>query len=555
MKRLGVLRVFVSSWLCCVACLLLAGFVGCTRRPDLLPAPLPDVSRVDPGVQAQVRGRYETLSRALAEHADAAELATAFGQYGMVLQAAEYFDVAEPCYLNAQKLAPDEIRWPYYLAGLYKSRGETDKAEVAFKRALELRPDDLAALIWLGRLHLDQGRPEAAEPLFTRAFGLAPRTVAVLAGLGRVAVARRDYSQAVKYLEDALAIDPEAESLHAPLATAYRGLGQTDKAQPHLRQWRNRDIFVPDPLQQELDMLLDSALSYELRGIRAFEARDWPSAVAYFRKGLGLAAGNTPMSRSLHHKLGTALYLTGDLPGAQAQFEDVVRQAPVGTVDEASAKAHYSLGVLLASKGQPQPAVDHLLAAVQYQPNYVEAHLAVADVLRRSGRGDASLAHYRDAIAINPRQMVARLGYAMALVQLRRDREARDWLDESVRLYSDRTELKIALARVLASSPDARVRDGGRAMTIAQQLFNAGEKSTSLGETMAMALAEQGDFPQAVAIQREIIAAAQKAGLTASVRRMAANLALYERRQPCRTPWIDDDLVSVPTAPAPSSTF
>jgi tetratricopeptide (TPR) repeat protein len=517
----------------------------------LLATTLPDLSRVDAGVQAQIRGRYETLKRALGERAEAAELGAAFGQYGMVLQAAEFYDAAEPCYLNARKLAPDEIRWPYYLASLYKSRGETDKAEAALKRALEIRPDDLATLIWLGRLHLDQGRPEDAEPLFAKAFAIAPRTVAVLAGLGRVAVAKRDYARAVKYLEDALAIDPEAESLHAPLAIAYRGLGQPDKAQPHLRQWRNRDIFVPDPLQQDLDLLLESPLSYELRGIREFEVRDWTSAAAFFRKGIALARDNTPLSRSLHHKLGTALYLSGDLAGAREQFEDVVRHAPPGGVDESSAKAHYSLGVMLASAGEIQPAVQHLEAAVEFQPNYVEAHVALADVLRRNGRGEASLAQYRDAIAINPRQNVARLGYAMALVQLRRYREARDWLDESSQLYAERTDLKIALARLLATSPDEHVRDGARALTMAQQMFDAGEKSTSLGETMAMALAEQGRFAEAISIQRDVIDAAQKAGLTATVERMNANLARYERRQPCRTPWIESDLVSIPTDTAP----
>ena len=516
---------------------------------DLVVPPVPDLARVDAGVQAQVRGSHEALTRVVAERADAPALASAFGQYGMVLHAAEYYDVAEPCYLTAQKLAPGEIRWPYYLASVYRSRGETDKAEASYRRALELRPDDLPTLIRLGRLHLDQGRPEAAEPLFTKASGLAPRTVAVLAGLGRVAVAKRDYPQAVKYLEEALAIDPDAESLHAPLGTAYRGLGQLDKAEPHLRQWRNRDLPVPDPLQQELDLLLDSALSYELRGVRAFEARAWPTAAQFFRKGIALARENTSLSRSLHHKLGTALYLTGDIQGARQEFEDVVRQAPAGALDEATAKAHYSLGVLLASTGDTQPAVQHLLAAVQYQPNYVEAHMAVADVLRRTGRGEASLSHYRDAIAINPRQTVARLGYAMALVQMRRYREARDWLDESVRLYGDRADLKIALARVLATAPDAAARDGVRALSIAQQMFDAGEKSTSLGETIAMALAEQGNFAQAAGIQRDVIAAARKAGLAATAQRMTDNLALYERGQPCRTPWIEDDLVAVPTTP------
>ncbi len=175
---------------------------------------------------------------------------------------------------------------------------------------------------------------------------------------------------------------------------------------------------MPDPLQQEMDLLLESGLSYELRGIRAFESHDWNGALAFFRKGVELAPGNTALSRSLHHKLGTALYLTGDIQGAKEQFEEVVRNVPPGGFDEAVSKAHYSLGVLLASQGQSQAAVQHLLAAVQAQPNYVEAHVAAADVLRRSGQGEASLEQYRDALKINPRQNTARLGYAMALVQL-----------------------------------------------------------------------------------------------------------------------------------------
>ena len=52
-----------------------------------------------------------------------------------------------------------------------------------------------------------------------------------------------------------------------------RGLGQIEQAKPHIGQWSNRDIMVPDPRQERLDLVLESGLSYELRGIRAFEAR------------------------------------------------------------------------------------------------------------------------------------------------------------------------------------------------------------------------------------------------------------------------------------------
>src|SRR4051812_24789823 len=158
-------------------------------RRELLPVALPELTRVDPGVQRQIHERYDTLKRAMdSSSTPAAELATDYGQYGMVLHASEFYDIAEPSYLNAQRLAPDDVRWPYYLANLYKTRGDTDKAEAAFTHALALQPNDLATLIWLGRLELDKGKTREAEQLFTKAYSLAPNTVAVLAGLGRVAV-------------------------------------------------------------------------------------------------------------------------------------------------------------------------------------------------------------------------------------------------------------------------------------------------------------------------------------------------------------------------------
>lgn len=536
----------------CLAGILVA---GCSSpRRTLQPITLPDLSRLDDSVQAQVRERYERLTRTIADRSTPVEsLAAAYGEYGMLLQAAEYVDAAEPAYLNAQTLSPDDLRWPYYLASLYKSRGETDKAEAAFTRALELQPDDPATLIWLGRLHLDQGKTDEAETLFQKANTLAPNTVAVIAGLGRAAIARRDYAGAVKYLEQALSIDPQAEGLHAPLAAAYRGLGQIDKARPHIGQWQNKDLPVPDPRQEQMDLLLESGLSYELRGVRAFDAREWKAAAEFFRRGLALTPGGAPLRRSLQHKLGTALALQGRNAEAEKQFQAVIDAGATG-IDEATAKAYYSLAVLMMSDGRATQAGPHFEAAIRYQPNYIEAHLALADFLRRNKRPDAALARYRATLALNPRHTVARLGYAMALYDLGRYGATREWLDEAVRTFPDRPEYRIVLARVLATSPDDRVRDGQRAMAIAADLFKTQPHTTALGETIAMALAESGDFAQAISIQRGVIAAVRRSALTAQLLRMEQNLALYEHDRPCRTPWSDDELLPLSQSPsAPTS--
>jgi tetratricopeptide (TPR) repeat protein len=470
----------------------------------------------------------------------------------MLLQAAEYFEAAEPAYLNALDLMPGEARWPYYLGHLYKSIGQTEKSIQSFERALQRNPSEIATLIWLGRLYLEQGKPDIAEPLFERAAQLPPRNVAVMAGLGQAALARRDYQRAVTVLEEALAFDPSAASIHSPLANAYRGLGDTAKAEEHLKLWRNTDLVVPDRLRADLDMSIESGLSYELRGVRALEGRDFKAAEEYFRKGVQLAPANTALGRSLRHKLGTALVLQGDVDGAMARFEEVAKLAPADGLDEASAKANYSLGVVLASSGEMNQAIQRLTAAVKYNPNYAEALMALGDTLRRSGRIEASLKPYADVVRINPRSAEARFAYALALVRLRRYRDAKAWLEESARVLPDRPELSYALARILAAAPDDTVRDGARAMALVQELMK-GNQTTVVGETMAMALAELGQFSDAVDVQKGVIAASQQAGSAQDVRRMTANLRLYERRQACRVPWPDDDPVHIPSMFASAS--
>jgi len=534
--------------------MLLLVVVACGSSKPPAPAPpptasrdviLPDLARMDPPVQAQVKQRYATLMDKKKAGASGDELGTAYGEYAMLLQAAEYYEAAEPAYLNAQELMPGDVRWPYYLGHLYKSIGQTEKSIQSFERALQRNPSEIATLIWLGRLYLEQGKPDVAEPLFERAAQLPPRNVAVMAGLGQAALARRDYQRAVTVLEEALAFDASAASIHSPLANAYRGLGDTAKAEEHLILWRNTDLVVPDRLRADLDMSIESGLSYELRGVRALEARDFKAAEESFRKGIQLAPAGTALGRSLRHKLGTALVLQGDVDGAVARFEEVAKLAPADGLDEASAKANYSLGVILAGSGQTNQAIQRLSAAIKYNPNYTEALMALGDTLRSSGRIEASLKPYADVVRINPRSAEARFAYAMALVRLRRYRDAKGWLDESARILPDRPELSHALARILAAAPDDTVRDGARAMELAQELMKA-NKTTVVGETMAMALAELGQFGDAVDVQKGVIAAAEQGGAAQDVRRMRVNLRLYERHRACRMPWPDDDPVHIP---------
>jgi Flp pilus assembly protein TadD len=221
-----------------------------TPPPDVIrTVALPDLTRADESVREQLTERFAALEALRASMtATAAEKAAAFGSVAVLLHAAEFYEAAEPAYEHARVLAPRDPKWPYLLAHLHKSHGEPAKAIAEFGQVVELSPRDPAALTWLGRMYLDQGEADKAEPLFERARAVAPDSVAALLGLGQAALARREFSKAASVLEDALRVSPSAASVHSPLAMAYRGLGDTAKAESHLRLWRNTEVVVPDPV-------------------------------------------------------------------------------------------------------------------------------------------------------------------------------------------------------------------------------------------------------------------------------------------------------------------
>jgi tetratricopeptide (TPR) repeat protein len=411
------------------------------------PVALPDVSRLAKSVQTQVRERHSALMAKLEDRTTPPSvLGDAYGELGLILMAAEYYEAAASCYLTAQTLAPDDARWPYYLGHLHRIKGEAAKAAEFFSRALELQPADTPTLIWLGEMYLDQDRPEQAEPLFLRALSRDPSSAAALSGAGRAALAKRDFPRAIDYLERALAAEPRALGLHYSLAAAYRGLGQLDRARTHVEERGSGRPVPRDPLMEAYEAVLHSTLTYETRGLRALESGHVKEAADLFRKGLELA----PDDPGLLHRLGTALFMAGDRAGAVQQFEQALRRAPEFP------RAHFGLGMVLNLTGRHAEAIERFAAAVKHQPDYLEARLGLAEALRVTGRLQESLPHFERIVELDPSLAEAWAMYVTTLVRLQRYQEARDRLNEALRVHPGEPELTALQVRLAAAPNDPR---------------------------------------------------------------------------------------------------
>ena len=401
----------------------------------LPPVTLPDLSSLLEPVQERLRAPYAALTELLAGgNATPAELATAYGELGIVMMVAEYFDTAAACFRHAHAHTPADPRWPYYLAHRYRTAGEQEEAAKYFERVLALRPNDVAALVWLGEMYLLLGRTDESEPLFLRALGRDRESAAALSGAGRAALAREAYGQAADYLERAVATDPGATSLFYPLGLAYAGLGDDEKAEENLARRGDGLTFPADPLLEALQAtgLLDSPLDDQDRGLAAFEAGRFAEAAEIFRGVLELAPDNL----ALQLRLGTTLFLAGDARGAVEQFETALRVSPD------LPRAHFGLGVILDAGGRHREAIEKFTAALRFDPAYLEARLALAEALRVTGQLGESVPHYERVVEAAPRFAAAAwVGGADALVRLDRYEEADVWLRASRDAFPDRSEL------------------------------------------------------------------------------------------------------------------
>ena len=265
------------------------------------------------------------------------------------------------------------------------------------------------------------------------------------------------------------------------------------------------------------------------RALEADAVGDWPEAARQFQMAVELA----PDDAVLRLSLAIAHDRAGNPRAALPELEAALR------LDTELTQAHYVLGTLLERGGRDDEAIDRFTVAVAQDPQSAEAQLRLANALRRTGRVEDSLVPYRRAQEIDAGVEEARFGEVMGLVRLGRHGEARARLEAALRRAAGHPLFATALARLLAASPDARVRDGRRAFQLAEALV-AEHKTTDVAETMAMALAELGEFRGAMEWQQLAVDVANDAGRPDLAARMSDNLARYRRGEPCRTPWRDD---------------
>ncbi|WP_419603569.1 tetratricopeptide repeat protein [Thiolapillus sp.] len=138
----------------------------------------------------------------------------------------------------AYQRQPDSVLAASNYAGALLSYGRLEQARIVAERLFKEHPHGTAA-INLGKIQLLTGNLALAEKYFEMAgsFPLVRNGRAKrLAGLATVSLKRGDYGKAEKYLNEALAINPNAKYATMYLAYALYLQGKEDEARRYIQE-------------------------------------------------------------------------------------------------------------------------------------------------------------------------------------------------------------------------------------------------------------------------------------------------------------------------------
>jgi tetratricopeptide (TPR) repeat protein len=355
--------------------------------------------------------------------------------------------------------------------------GHADAAIVHYQKAAQIEPGNPAVFSRMAAALLAMGKPDQAVPAFEKAVQLNPRDAQQAGGLGLALARSGRTAEAIPWFEKALELNPKDAGVEQNLAIALQSKGRQEEAIAHFQ--RASELAPEEPGYQSN---LGAALAQQGRV---------EEAIPHFQKALDLR----PDDAATQVILATALATMGKVDEAITHLDKAARLAP----DDAGVQTN--LGAALASQGRVGEAIPHLEKALQVAPGSAQAHyyMGVADSMQR--KLAEAVAEWRKAVDIQPDNVVAL-----------------DWL-----------------ARALATSRDASLRDGSGAVRFAERAVKlAGDQEPALLDTLAAAYAEAGRFPEAVETARRALDLAvghQDQRLAEGLR---ARIALYEARTPFR---------------------
>ena len=164
-----------------------------------------------------------------------------------------------------------------------------------------------------------------------------------------------------------------------------------------------------------------------------------------------------------------------------------------------SGMAHNNLGMFLLQTGGVNEAMYYLERAITLSPQNAEAHSNFGYALQLKGRLPEAIEQFKKAAELRPGFAIYDANLGNALAQIGRWREAIQRYESAVGKSPSDPNIVSNLAWLLATSRDATVRNGPKAVVLAEQAVQFSGDDPQLLATLGAAYAADRRFDQAIA--------------------------------------------------------
>ena len=284
--------------------------------------------------------------------------------------------------------------------------------------------------------------------------------------------------------------------------------------------------FVNQPsnaIQKIREAFMDDYSHWRV-GCEFESGEDWKSAERMYRMAIKI----NPRSKEAHESLGLLLFYRLD------QHEDgldhlrtVLQLAPEDAV------AQCNVGSALANMDKVHEAIGHFERALKLKPDFADARRNLDDALADAAKTQATIRGYEAAVKQNPDSPESLSQWAKALMNAGRGSEAIGPFERVVQLNPKDAEAHNNLAWLLAT----KRRDGdgnpAKAVALAKRACElTGDNSAGCLDTLAVAHAAAGQFPEAIAAAEKAIQLAGAAGQAPFAKRIEGRLEFYKAGRP-----------------------
>jgi protein O-mannosyl-transferase len=301
-----------------------------------------------------------------------------------------------------------------------------------------------------------------------------------------------------------------------------------------LAVWGVADVVAGRGATSRIAVATAAVIIFALAGAAFVQTRYWRDSETLWTHALAVTSDND----FAHNNLAYLLADRGELDDAISHFEAAAgirshktdRHYNVG-----SAFVEMNLADALARKGQSDEAIFHYERAIRLEPNYADAYYNRGNVLFAEGRIDEAITDWEKTLQLQPNDADAHTCLGNAFLRQGSPKEAIAHYEIAVALGPQDPRSRNNLGWILATSSDAGIRDGAKAVELSQQAVAlSGGREPQFLRTLAAAYAESGRFPDATAAAQQASVIAGMQGKRQLAKHVEEDLLLYRAHLPLR---------------------